>query len=112
MAGFGAPTAGGSFEVAKPPVMFLIIAAALALVGIVLGVLGWGSWLAIVGWVFAGPIAIGVLALFVAKDTDKRALPTYLRPDGIGLLYAGVSLLVVAGIIVSALGFAFWVGHR
>lgn len=103
---------GGALEVAKPPVALLAIAAVLAIVGIALGVLGWDSWLAIVGWAFAGPIAIGVLALFVAKDTLKRALPTYLRPDGIGVLYAGVAVLVVVGIAVSAYGFALWVGHR
>lgn len=112
---FGAPAfgdGGGAFEVAKPPVVLLAVAAVVAVVGIALAVVFWGSVLAIIGWAFAGPIAIGVLALFVAKDTSKRALPTYLRPDGIGLLYAGVAVLVIVGIALSAFSFALWVGHR
>ena len=103
---------GGELDIARPPVALLAVAAVLATIGIALALLGWASWLAIIGWAFAGPISIGVLALFVARDTSRRALPTYLRPDGIGLLYAGVATLVVAGIAVSAFGFALWVGHR
>ena len=110
----GAPPSGdaGAFEVAKPPVVLLGVAAGIGVLGIILGALGFGSWLASAGWVAAGPVAIGTLALFVYRDTARRALPTYLSPDGIGFLYAGVVLVVVAGIVVSALGFAWWVGHR
>ncbi|NLA37591.1 MAG: hypothetical protein GX868_18150 [Actinobacteria bacterium] len=115
-AGIGDPAfgAGGTIEVTKPPVALLAVASVLAVVGIALGALSivWNSWLGIVGWVFAGPIAIGVLAFFVVKDTAKRALPAYLRPDGVGALYAGVAFIVVVGIGVSASGFALWVGHR
>lgn len=109
----GSPSADGSaFEVAKPPVVLLGVAAGIGVVGIILGAVGFGSWLAITGWVAAGPLAIGILALFVYRDTARRALPAYLSPDGIGFLYAGVVLVVVVGIVVSALGFAWWVGHR
>ncbi len=112
--GFGAPPPGdgSAFEVAKPPVVLLGVAAGLGVLGLVLGALGFGSWLAITGWVAAGPLAIGTLALFVYRDTARRALPMYLSPDGIGFLYTGVVLIVVVGIVVSALGFAWWVGHR
>ncbi|TRW86212.1 hypothetical protein FK535_06995 [Mycolicibacterium sp. 018/SC-01/001] len=111
---FGASSVGqgGGFEVAKPPVGVLMVAAVLAVIGIALGAIFWQSAISLAGWISAGPLAIGALALYAAKDTSRRALPTYLRPNGIGLLYSVVSLLVVSGIVVSALSFAFWVGYR
>jgi hypothetical protein len=110
---FGAPTfGGGTLEVAKPPIGLLAVAIAFGITGIVLGAVGWDHWLAIVGWVLAGPVAIGVLAFYIARDTAKRALPTYLRPDVTGALYGAAVLIVVAGVIVSAAGFAIWVGHQ
>ena len=56
-------------------------------------------------------VAIGVMALYVARDTARRAEPVYLRPDWLTMAYAAVALLAVVGIVVSALGVAFWVGR-
>lgn len=108
---FGAPITGGALEIAKPPVSLLAVAAATAVAGIGLGAIGSDSWIALVGWVFAGPLAIGVLAFYVRQDTSRRAMATYLSPTGIGAMYTCVAVLVVIGIIVSALGVAYWVGH-
>lgn len=94
-----------------PPTVLLWTAGAIAVVGIVIGALGWGHWLSVIGWALAGPVAIGVAALFSAKDTERRTAPLYLRPDSISVIYAAVMVLVAAGVIVGALGFAMWVGR-
>lgn len=95
-----------------PPVALMVAAAVVAALGIVIGAVFWGGWLAGIGWLLAGPIAIGILAVFIATDTARRSAPIYLRPDWVSLAYAAVMVLVVAGVIVGALGFAFWVGRR
>jgi hypothetical protein len=98
--------------VAGPPTVLLAVAAAGAVVGIVGGAIGWGSWMAAIGWAFAGPIAIGVMALYFAKDTGRQAAPVYARPGWLTWAYLVVGVLAAAGIVVSALGVAFWIGHR
>ncbi len=104
-------TTGDALTIVKPPTALLAVAAAVAVVGAVLAAVGWGSWIAGVGWALAGPIAIGVMALYVAADTRRRAEPVYLRPEWLTMAYAGVAMLAVAAIVVSALSVAFWVGR-
>ena len=103
--------AGGQLTIVKPPTALLAVAAGVAVIGAVLAAVGWGSWIAGVGWVLAGPVAIGVMALYVAADTKRRAEPVYLRPEWLTMAYAAVAVLAVAGIVVSALSVAFWVGR-
>lgn len=91
--------------------MILLVAAAIAVAGIAVGAFGWDHWLAVVGWVLAGPIAIGVMAYFVQTDTKKRAAGTYVAPPNMNLLYVGATAAAVIGILVSAVGAAYWVGH-
>lgn len=98
--------------IAKPPVALLAVAAIVAALGIIIAALGFASWMAIIGWAFAGPVAIGILAVFIAQDTARRAEPVYLRPDWLGSVYAAVMVLSAVGIIVGALGFAFWIGRH
>lgn len=81
------------------------------MIGIVLGALGWNSWLALVGWALAGPMAIGVMAYFVQKDAARRADPNYLIQLNMNVYYVGAALSAVVGILVTAVGAAFWVGH-
>lgn len=97
---------------AGPPTPVLAGAAVAAAAGIVVGTVCWGSWIAGIGWLLAGPIAIGVVAVFIATDTARRAQPIYLRPGWITAAYAIVMTLIVCGVIVGALGFAFWMGRR
>lgn len=82
-----------------------------AIIGIALGVFGWDNWLSVVGWVLAGPIAIGVMAFFVQTDTKKRAAATYVAPPNMSFFYVGATAAAVIGILVSAAGAAYWVGH-
>lgn len=106
------PSTPSSTAPAGPPTVLLIVAGVIAAVGIVVGAVFWGNWIAGIGWLLAGPVAIGVVAVFIAKDTARRAEPIYLRPGWITAAYAVVMVLVAAGVIVGALGFAFWMGRR
>lgn len=101
----------GQLTVAKPPAGLLFVGAAIAVAGGALAGICWTSWIALIGWVLAGPVAIGVMASYVARDTARRAEPVYLRPDWLTMAYAVASTLGVIGILVSSLSVAFWVGR-
>jgi len=118
-ASVGGPGASGQgplvpaarLSVAGPPVGLLAVAGGVAAVGIVVAALGWGTWIALIGWGLAGPAAIGVLAAFLAVDTDRRTQAVYVRPDWLTAAYVVVALLAGAGIVVGALGAGFWAGR-
>lgn len=102
----------GPLDPVGPPTGLLIAAAVLAVVGTVFGGVFWGSPLSIVGWALAGPIAIGVLALFTSRDTVRRSAAIYLRPDWLSLAYAVTMLIIAIGVVVGSVSFAMWIGHR
>mgnify|MGYP001160629483 CR=1 FL=1 len=106
----GAPTT--DLTPVGPPAALLAVAGTLAAAGTVVGVLFWDHWQALIGWLLAGPVAIGVVALFSSRDTLRRTSAVYLRPGWIMAAYAAVMVLVAAGVIVGACGFAIWVGRR
>ncbi|MFG1929940.1 hypothetical protein ACGFK1_04705 [Mycobacterium sp. NPDC048908] len=104
-------SAGDPLTVVSPPTALLAVAAGVAAIGVVLAAVGWGGPIAVIGWALAGPVAIGVMALYLATDTKRRAEPVYLRPEWLTMAYAAVAVLAVAGIVASALSVAFWVGR-
>ncbi len=97
--------------VAEPPVTLLAVAAATALIGAVVAIIMWATWIAVIGWVLAGPVAIGVMANFVFKDTERRAEPVYLQPQWMTLAYVGVAVITLVSIFASALSVAYWAGR-
>lgn len=101
-----------SLDPVGPPTGILAAAAVLAVIGIVVGSVFWATPIAVVGWLAAGPLAIGVLAAFTSRDTSRRAAAVYLRPDWITAGYAVVIVLITAGVVVGSIGFAMWIGHR
>lgn len=87
-------------------------AGALALLGVVIGVfLGGSGPIAIVGWVAAGPLAIGVLSAFTLVDTSRRASAVYTEAGWVKSAYWGVLVIAAVGIIVCALRIADWIGR-
>lgn len=104
-------SAGSPLTVVSPPTALLAVAAGVAAVGIVLAAVGWGGPLAVIGWALSGPIAIGVMAFYIATDTRRRAEPVYVRPDWLTFAYPAVAMLAVSGIVVCAISVAFWVGR-
>lgn len=86
-------------------------AGVVALVGLMIGLFGVSGWLSLVGWTLSGPVAIGILAAFTLADTKRRSAPIYTSPGWTKLAYGVVVAISIIGIVVGALGFAFWVGR-
>lgn len=109
---FGAPvTTPVNLTAAKPPTWLLFAAGGLALVAGIVAILLNIPWVAIVCWFVAGPIAIGLLALFVVKDTFARSSGLYAAPSWVKPLhYIAIGLCLVC-ILAPALRIADWVGH-
>lgn len=109
---FGGTTAlRGDLVAAKPPAWLLFLAAGLALAAGIVALIVGNPIVAIVCWLVAGPVAIGLLALFVVKDTFARSSGLYAAPDWVKPLHyaaIGVSLLCI---LAPALRLADWVGH-
>ena len=100
-----------ALAVAGPPLPLLWATFGLAAVG---ALLAWVLAIPVtmmLGWVLAGPLAFGVLAWFVSKDTAARATGLYSAPNWLNLGYrlaAGFSMLAV---LLCALRIADWVGR-
>lgn len=112
-AAFGQDTAasGGPIEISRPPTYLLFIALAIAIIAaVVAGIFG-QPVVAIICWVLAGPIAIGIIALFVTKDNNARGAGVYVAPGWLRAVHIIASVVCVAAVIVPALRIAFWVGR-
>ncbi|MDQ2722797.1 MAG: hypothetical protein M3Y19_05760 [Actinomycetota bacterium] len=96
----------------RPPVLWLALGAAVAVVGMVLAlVLGTHIFIAVISWVLAGPVAIGLLATFTIVDTGQRARPLYSFPSWLPWAYRGVLVLAVLGVAAGAWRIAEWAGR-
>lgn len=106
----GAAPASGSLP--TPPVIWLFAAIAVGLAAAVVSAL-FGSAILAAGlaWFAAGPVAIGLLGLFILRDTKESAKPFYARPSSTTLFYYGALAAAFVGIIVSALQIANWAGR-
>lgn len=109
---FGGPAAAPvDLTAAKPPTWLLFLAGGLALAAGIVAILLNIPWVAIVCWFVAGPVAIGLLALFVVKDTFARSSGLYAAPGWVKPLhYIAIGLCLLC-ILAPALRIADWVGH-
>lgn len=97
---------------AAAPVHWLGAAALLAVAGLVLAlVLGGLPPIAIVAWALAGPVGIGMLAVFTTSDLKARAGAVYLAQGWVRPLYWVCVVLCLAGAMVAAWKIAEWVGR-
>lgn len=102
---------GGAISVARPPAFLLLIAIGLAVAAAVLaGVLALPG-VAIGAWVVAGPIAIGLIALFVIRDTWARSSGVYAAPGWVKPLHWAAIVVCLLCILVPAIRIALWVGR-
>jgi hypothetical protein len=115
---FGQPAAvapGATLQTAGPPLIWFAVALGLALLGVIIGVLGavlglgWPT--AVGGWLLAGPIAIGALALYTRVDTRRRTEFIYSAPGWTTTLYWVVLAVCLVGIAVGAWQIALWAGR-
>lgn len=108
----GAEASGaGALTLATPPNGLLIVAGGVAAIGAVVGAVGWGQWWALLGWLLAGPIAIWLIARFIAVDTLRKTATVYSRPSSTGVLWTVALAVVVIAIAVTALAVGFWIGR-
>jgi len=123
---FGQPTgqdafgqtgsAAGTLATAGPPLHWFAVALALAVAGVVLagiGALSGGNIVtALIGWLLAGPVAIGALALYTRVDTRRRTETIYSAPTWAATLYWVVLVVCLIGIAVGAWQIALWAGRQ
>jgi hypothetical protein len=103
---------GDAELIGRPPFVWLILALVLGLVAAVVAwIFGASMWIALGMWVLAGPIAIGLLALFTQRDVQQRAKPIYDAPSWIPVLYWSAIVAAAVGIGVSAWNIADWAGR-
>ncbi len=105
-----APTAVSGAQ--RPPIIWLIAGVTGAAVGLVVAVVyGSNPALAIAAWFLAGPLAICLLAAFMRANTRSSANAVYKTPAWVAWSYAGAMLVTLAGVVVSAVQIALWIGR-
>jgi len=115
----GYPSSAGSPEqplnAVGPPMVYLVLAAILGVVGTFVAVLSIVHVLpaaaAAAGWALAGPLAIGMIGFFLAQDTKRRAASLYVAPPSAKALMWAAGAAAAFGTIAGSLGVAIWVGH-
>lgn len=112
--GLGAAT-GPALSTAGPPLRWFVVALGLAAAGAVIalmGALAGGMILtALTGWLLAGPIAIGALAVYNRIDTQRRTESIYSAPSWTSTLYWVVLGACLIGIALGAWQIALWAGR-
>lgn len=108
------PAGIGALTTARPPLVWFAVALALALIGVALaGASALGGPMiaaAAAGWLLAGPLAIGALAVFSRVDTRRRTEAIYSAPTWTSMLYWVVLAVCLIGIAVGAWQIALWAG--
>lgn len=104
----------GALTTAGPPLVWFAVALALGLAGVALaGASALGGPMiaaAVGGWLLAGPLAIGALAVFSRVDTRRRTEAIYSAPTWTSTLYWVVLAVCLVGIAVGAWQIALWAG--
>lgn len=106
----------GALATAGPPLVWFAVALALAVVGgalaLVSALSGGVLATALVGWLLAGPLAIGALALYTLIDTRRRTESIYSAPRWTATLYWAVLAVCLIGIALGAWQIALWAGRQ
>ncbi|MUL85846.1 MULTISPECIES: hypothetical protein [unclassified Mycolicibacterium] len=116
---FGQPITVGpgaaALRTTGPPLVWFAVALGLALAGVIVAVIGAivGPMLvtAVAGWLLAGPVAIGALAVYTRVDTRRRTDAIYSAPNWTSTLYWAVLAVCLVGIAVGAWQIALWAGR-
>jgi hypothetical protein len=108
------PSGMAALTTAGPPLVWFAVALGLAVVGVGLAGLSAlnGPMIAsaVGGWLLAGPLAIGALAVFSRVDTRRRTEAIYSAPTWTSTLYWVVLAVCLLGIAVGAWQIALWAG--
>lgn len=87
---------------ATAPLMWLIAAGACALASVVMFFVTKGATMGVVGWLLAGPVAIGLWAAFIVGDNARRQTGWYRPSDLAELLRRGVVGVALVGVALNA----------
>jgi hypothetical protein len=114
---FGQATSAGMLATAGPPLKWFAVTLLLAAAGVVLAVIsaasGGGVLVpALAGWLLAGPLAIGALAVYTRVDTRRRSESIYSAPRWTATLYWAVLAVCLLGIALGAWQIALWAGRQ
>ena len=114
---FGGAITTGSLATAGPPLKWFAVALVMAAAGVVLALVsangGGGVFVpALAGWLLAGPLAIGALAVYTRVDTRRRSESIYSAPRWAARLYWAVLVVCLVGIALGAWQIALWAGRQ
>jgi hypothetical protein len=114
---FGQATSAGTLATAGPPLKWFAVTLLLAVAGVVLAVISAASGggvpvPALAGWLLAGPLAIGALAVYTRVDTRRRSESIYSAPRWTATLYWAVLVVCLVGIALGAWQIALWAGRQ
>jgi hypothetical protein len=114
---FGQAISAGTLATAGPPLKWFAVTLTLAVAGAVLALIsaaaGGGVLMtALAGWLLAGPLAIGALAVYTRVDTRRRSESIYSAPRWTATLYWAVLGVCLVGIALGAWQIALWAGRQ
>jgi hypothetical protein len=114
---FGQATDAGTLATAGPPLKWFAVTLVLAVAGAGLALISAASGggvlvTALAGWLLAGPLAIGALAVYTRVDTRRRSESIYSAPRWTATLYWAVLVLCLVGIALGAWQIALWAGRQ
>ena len=95
------------------PRQWLAAAAGAVVLGGVIGLLAAGKpVLSVVGWLLAGAVAIGLLAVFTLQDTRRRASIWYTGNQSVAVVRNAILAVAVLVVALNAWQFADWAARR
>jgi hypothetical protein len=114
---FGHATTTATLATAGPPLKWCAVTLLLAVAGVVLAIISAASGggvlvTALAGWLLAGPLAIGALAVYTRVDTRRRSESIYSAPRWTATLYWAVLVVCLVGIALGAWQIALWAGRQ
>jgi hypothetical protein len=114
---FGIATSTGTLTTAGPPLKWFAVTLVLAVAGAVLALISAAAGggvlaTALAGWLLAGPLAIGALAVYTRVDTRRRSESIYSAPRWTATLYWVVLVVCLVGIALGAWQIALWAGRQ
>jgi len=114
---FGQATSAGTLATAGPPLKWCAVTLLLAVAGVVLALISAASGggvlvTALAGWLLAGPLAIGALAVYTRVDTRRRSESIYSAPRWAANLYWAALVVCLMGIALGAWQIALWAGRQ
>lgn len=109
--GGNATSSGTSITPASPPAILLYSSLLSAGLGATLAWILGSSAMTLLGWVLAGPIAIGLIGYYHKVDTSRRATDLYAEPGHLKILYTTTMAVCLVAVVIAAVFVGLWWGR-